>query len=63
MESKSSLCQFEQDLTLLLIEVNGLLRQKWFPNLDAQEKEQIKQVKDNQEIEKQFKNLLDKKQN
>ncbi|CAI2182846.1 2482_t:CDS:2 [Funneliformis geosporum] len=53
MENKSQILQFEQDLTLLLSQINCLLGQKLFPNLDPSEKVQIKQVKD-------MSNLVDK---
>ncbi|CAI2191607.1 14020_t:CDS:2 [Funneliformis geosporum] len=57
MENKSQILQFEQDLTLLLSEINCLLGQKLFPNLDPSEKVQIKQVKDSEELTKQSQKL------
>lgn len=61
MESNSKILQFEQDLTLLLEEINCFLQQKCFPNLDSKEKDQIKRVKDTDELEKQIEILLEGK--
>jgi hypothetical protein len=63
MESKSQITQHEQDLILLLEEINCLLRQNYFPNLDSQTKKQIKQVENVTELGEQVEILLVKRQN
>ena len=63
MESKSQITQYEQELILLLEEINCLLRQKWFPNLDSQIKKQIKQVENITELDEQIEILLAERKN
>jgi len=63
MESKSQITQYEQELILLLEEINCLLRQKWFPNLDSQTKKQIKQVENITKLNEQIENLLAERKN
>ena len=55
MENGSQIALYEQDLVLLLEEINCLLRQKCFPNLDPQIKNQIKQTEEFKSLEEQIK--------